>query len=669
MNKLKLHHKLIGLSGLAMAVLALMTLVSYLTLEASDGTGRMVVANAAQRAQMDADMMHDAIRADVLLIHATANESGHDAIAQHVAAVAEHGARLRSDLEQVRQSGSTELSQILGEVDSRVQDYLREADAYARQAQASARAESAPPSFELAFSALEDAMERLGDAIDEWSHRINSEATSAKTTANRVNLAVALACGGVLLWLSLILVRSIREPLHAMAVVARAVSGGDVNQSVTHSSADELGDLADALRAMVEYIRDTARAAESLGHGDLTVTVRSRSANDTLSLSFISMKESLERLIRESNGLLVAARRGELHTRANPEGLRGAFQGMVTGMNALLEAVNEPLQEAKSVLSRVEARDLTVRMTGNYAGDFGVIKSSLNSAVQTLEKAIGEVAAHADRVAAGSAQITNDSASLASSASAQVSTIEQIRTELEQTTVMSKQSADKARVSQAQAEGAMLTAEHGTKNLASLSAAVGAMKAAADETAKIVRTIHEIASQTNLLALNAAVEAARSGDAGRGFAVVADEVRSLAMRSAEAARSTTLVIERSLSKAEECVNINGEATIAFGAIASQIKKVVEVMKEIAESSRRQHAAVTRVSESVESVASDAQTSASSANQAANAAKQLTKQAELMRETTSRFELELDAGDDRPRPESAVRRAEPKQRRLRANASR
>src|SRR5262249_49374305 len=162
----------------------------------------------------------------------------------------------------------------------------------------------------------------------------------------------------------------------------------------------------------------------------------------------------------------------------------------------------------------------------------------------------------------------------------QLATIEKITEDLGETTGMSKQNAANAEGSRTHAVDAMTSAEKGSEGMRRLSIAVESMKTAADETAKIVRTIDEIAFQTNLLSLNAAVEAARAGDAGRGFAVVAEEVRTLAMRSADAARNTTQVIERSLKKAEEGVLLNRDASIAFDAIFGQVKKIAQVMAEI-----------------------------------------------------------------------------------------
>jgi methyl-accepting chemotaxis protein len=220
-----------------------------------------------------------------------------------------------------------------------------------------------------------------------------------------------------------------------------------------------------------------------------------------------------------------------------------------------------------------------------------------------------------------------------------VATIEKVAEDLASSTQLSKQNAVDARQSRAHAEQAMATAEQGAASMSRLSAAVEAMKLAADETAKIVRTIDEIAFQTNLLALNAAVEAARAGDAGRGFAVVAEEVRTLAMRSADSARNTTAVIERSLKQAEQGVALNRDASVAFQGIAGQIKQIAQVMAEIADSSQKQHGGMARVSSSSDAIREHAQNGAATAEETAAAAAELSAQAEAMRSLTSQFRFD------------------------------
>jgi methyl-accepting chemotaxis protein len=277
-------------------------------------------------------------------------------------------------------------------------------------------------------------------------------------------------------------------------------------------------------------------------------------------------------------------------------------------------------------------------MQGNYAGDYAAIEASLNSAIETLERALIEVASVADGVAAAAAQITSSSSSLAQTASTQLATIERVTTELDENTVSSEQSARGAESSRALAVDAQNSAERGSAGMSRLSVAVDAMKEAADETAKIVRTIDEIAFQTNLLALNAAVEAARAGEAGRGFAVVAEEVRTLAMRSAEAARNTTSVIERSLKKADEGVTLNRDASVAFSVIAEQVAKITSSMTQIASSSQKQHASISRLASSADSIRGDAQNGAASAQEAASAAAELAAQATSLRQMTANFVL-------------------------------
>ena len=136
---------------------------------------------------------------------------------------------------------------------------------------------------------------------------------------------------------------------------------------------------------------------------------------------------------------------------------------------------------------------------------------------------------------------------------------------------MTKQNADNA----SQANSLASEAKHGrgdrrNEAMNRMTEAIDEIKKSADETAKIIKTIDEIAFQTNLLALNAAVEAARAGEAGKGFAVVAEEVRNLALRSAEAAKNTADLIEGSVKNAENGVRSPGRWPRAFEQIVGQL---------------------------------------------------------------------------------------------------
>ena len=122
------------------------------------------------------------------------------------------------------------------------------------------------------------------------------------------------------------------------------------------------------------------------------------------------------------------------------------------------------------------------------------------------------------------------------------------------------------------AEQARSSADKGVESMGRMSSAINRIKSSSDSTAKIVKTIDEIAFQTNLLALNAAVEAARAGDAGKGFAVVAEEVRNLAMRSAEAAKNTANLIEDAVKNSENGVAINAEVLKNFQDIAEKTNR-------------------------------------------------------------------------------------------------
>jgi methyl-accepting chemotaxis protein len=171
-----------------------------------------------------------------------------------------------------------------------------------------------------------------------------------------------------------------------------------------------------------------------------------------------------------------------------------------------------------------------------------------------------------------------------------------------------------------------------------LSEAIEKIKLSSDKTAKIVKTIDEIAFQTNLLALNAAVEAARAGDAGKGFAVVAEEVRSLAMRSAEAAKNTADMIDESVDNAENGVALNQEVLKNLQEINERATRVSEVIMEIAAASEQQNEGIRQISGGIEQMNQITQHNAANAEESASAAEELSGQAYEMQSMVANFKL-------------------------------
>ena len=248
-----------------------------------------------------------------------------------------------------------------------------------------------------------------------------------------------------------------------------------------------------------------------------------------------------------------------------------------------------------------------------------------------LRRSLDGLSRGARAVAAASGEVSSSSQSLAEGASQQAASLEETSSSLEEMSSMTKQNADNA----AQADTYMTEAKQvvgkANQSMAELKSAMEKINAASGETAKIIKTIDEIAFQTNLLALNAAVEAARAGEAGAGFAVVADEVRNLAMRAAEAARNTSQLIEGNIENIRQGSALVQSTDQAFGEVAESASKVAELVSEIASASQEQSQGIEQLNQASGEMDRVTQRNAATAEESAAAAAELNSQAESMLE--------------------------------------
>ncbi len=288
--------------------------------------------------------------------------------------------------------------------------------------------------------------------------------------------------------------------------------------------------------------------------------------------------------------------------------------------------LNETASSTKSLVTIISLIALAV----------GIFLATIisRSIIKALKKIINDLSAGSEQVGAASEQVAGASQSLAEGASEQASAIEETSSSLEELSSMTKQNAENAVQANSLANDSNNSAGKGMRAMEGMSEAMQEIKKSSDETAKIIKVIDEIAFQTNLLALNAAVEAARAGDAGKGFAVVAEEVRNLAQRSAEAAKDTSALIDKSQKSADEGVHATGELVEILKEITDSSKKVSDLLGEVSAASKEQATGIEQVNGAVSQMDQVIQQNASNAEESSSASEELAAQATSLRSTVA-----------------------------------
>ncbi len=250
--------------------------------------------------------------------------------------------------------------------------------------------------------------------------------------------------------------------------------------------------------------------------------------------------------------------------------------------------------------------------------------------------------------------LSSASHQIASASSEHASSLEEVSAQLKELASTSQNTAANAKEVTDMLGGTRLSAEKNSEAITRMHTAIMEIKTSSEETAKIMKTIDEIAFQTNLLALNAAVEAARAGEAGRGFAIVAEEVRNLARRSAEASRSTAVLIEDAQKSANNGVAVSQQVDEATRDIITSIGKVDVLMTNVADLNDAQAQGIHHISTAATHMESITQSTASSASQFAASTDQI---ADSTREINSMVQvLQNIVGGSKTEPSKNRRRS-------------
>src|SRR5664280_1348666 len=448
----------------------------------------------------------------------------------------------------------------------------------------------------------------------------------------------------LLIVMGIMIIESLIKPLEKGVLMMQELQKGHLSNRLHLNRKDEIGELTHAMDQFAENLQQNIIfSMQQISEGNIDITPAITDDKDEIGPALNKMVNAIGSMSDEIRKSCLAAREGDLSYRADAKSFHGKYQKIVQGFNDTIDAVMAPLEEASEVLVKLAHRDLSARLQRDYKGYYDQIKRTINAVGKNLDKALQQVAIGAEQVASASVQISNGGQSLSQGASEQASSLEEISSSLQEMSSMTKQSTLNAKEAKGVADQARGSADRGVESMNRMSSAINQIKSSSAATAKIVKTIDEIAFQTNLLALNAAVEAARAGDAGRGFAVVAEEVRNLAMRSAEAAKNTANLIEEAVKNSENGVAINAEVLKNFQEIAEKTNKVSQVVAEIAAASDQQDQGISQLNRAVEQLNQLTQQNAANAEESASAAEEMSSQSEEMRSMVGGFKL-TSSGD-------------------------
>jgi len=425
-----------------------------------------------------------------------------------------------------------------------------------------------------AYVPIKDASGQVVGAVIEGT-TMNNLADVSNTMV--ISVARVAAIGALLaLLLVWLVLRPLRRGIQELTAISQRMADGDADQTPQVRSADELGRMADAFRAMLDYQRTMASVAAAIARGDLTGTIQPKSDRDALGAAFAAMLAELRQLVGQvqHSAVQVAQTADDLDEAASHTA--SAVQQVTLGVQHVAVGAQNASRTAQ------ETHDAVGQLSG---------------AIDSVASGATEQTSQIRRASTGSADNSAELEQVAASTERVASTTEQARGVAHEGMAAVKQTVE----GMAEIERVVGDVANRVQELGKLSERIGA----------VVETIDDIAEQTNLLALNAAIEAARAGEHGKGFAVVADEVRKLAERSGRETKQIAELIGHVQRATQDAVTSTGTGT----AIARDGSRRAVVAGEALE---QLLAAVTDAVEQVSGIAASVRTVAGRSQEAGQA---------------------------------------------------
>ena len=505
-----------------------------------------------------------------------------------------------------------------------------------------------------------EALAVLASSIVRESHitarAIDAEHALSKTLALVLMIGMPLSFLVLTLGLSVVIWRSALTPAKQISDAITRLSNGDVDVDVdAYASETEIGAIAracGAFREMILHNRHLAEAAkEDAEKARRLADEQSQLVEEQKELRRRqSESEAVERALAQQRlnlqtdlqGAIDRATAGHFDYSVSEDYAEDDLATMAGGFNALLRTIGASIKSVGTVTSQLASGDLSVRMQGNYSGDFEHLQFGFATALDALSDAISAVVRESVTIESEVQSIMVASQDLSSRTEKQAVTVESTAASLEQITTSVQSVADSAVDAKNQVDAAMAVARSGG---AIVSEAVDAMEQivkSSSDISKVTDLIEEIAFQTNLLALNAGVEAARAGEAGRGFAVVASEVRGLAHRSSDAVKEINELIAKSESEIQFGRGKVRSAGDSISEIAALIERLALAVDHVARSTGEQATGLNSVNTALSEIDKITQENAAMFEETAASTTMLNERAKELRVVAGRFNT---AGDD------------------------